>query len=62
MDLDTKAQRRLTYNDAFDGFPAISPDGKTMAFASSRDAPPGSRVLFLYTMDVSALNLGPARR
>ena len=36
-----------------------SPDGKLLAFGSSRDAKPGERKLFTYTMDVSSLNLGP---
>jgi hypothetical protein len=35
MDLVTGEQRRLTYNDAFDGFPAISPDGHWMAYSSN---------------------------
>ncbi|MCH7940275.1 MAG: PD40 domain-containing protein [Candidatus Marinimicrobia bacterium] len=55
MNLDTGAQTRLTYSDAFDGFPSISPDGRTMSFSSSRDAAPGERKLMLYTMDISSL-------
>lgn len=58
MDMETGDQRRLTFHDGFDGFPAISPDGETMAFSSSRDAAPGERKLFLYTMDISSLGLG----
>ncbi|MCP3956442.1 MAG: hypothetical protein GY719_01175 [bacterium] len=58
MNLETGEQWRLTHNDAFDGFPAFSPDGKTLAFASSRDAAPGERKLFVHTMDVSSLGLG----
>jgi Tol biopolymer transport system component len=58
MNIETGEQRRMTYNDAFDGFPSISPDGKTLAFSSSRDAAPGERKLYLHTMDVSSLNLG----
>lgn len=61
MDMKTGEQTRLTYFDGFDGFPAFSPDGKTLAFASSRDATPGERKLFTYTMDVSSLGLGPKR-
>ena len=57
MNLETGDQRRLTYNDAFDGFPAFSPDGKLLSFASSRDAAPGERILFVHTMDVSSLGL-----
>jgi Tol biopolymer transport system component len=59
MNLESGEQRRLTYNDAFDGFPAISPDGKTMAFSSSREAPEGERSLFIHTMDISSLGIGP---
>jgi Tol biopolymer transport system component len=62
MNMDTKAQRRLTYHDAFDGFPAISPDGKLLGFGSGRDAKPGERKLFMHLMDISSLNVGPARR
>ena len=59
MSLATGEQTRLTYNDSFDGFPSISPDGSTLAFASSRDAAEGARSLFLYTMDISSLGVGP---
>lgn len=61
MNMETKEQKRLTYNDAFDGFPAISSDGKTLAFSSSRDAAPGDRTLSLYLMDISSLNIRPKR-
>ena len=37
MDADGANLRRLTYNDAADGFPAWSPDGSRIAFASERD-------------------------
>ncbi len=57
-DLQSDAQIRLTYSDAFDGFPAISPDGRWLLFASSRDSKPDERLLTLYLMDVSSLNLG----
>ena len=56
---ETGEQRQLTFHDAFDGFPAFSPDGKTLSFASSRDVPKGERKLYTYTMDVSSLGLGP---
>jgi Tol biopolymer transport system component len=61
-DLQSGEQVRLTYSDAFDGFPAISPDGRTLLFASTRDSTPTERLMTLYTMDVSSLNLGaPAK-
>ncbi len=59
MSLSTGKQTRLTYSDAFDGFPAISSDGKLLTFSSSRDKPKGVRTLTPYLMDISSLNLGP---
>ena len=55
MDLKTGVQTRLTYHDSFDGFPAFSPDGHTIAFSSGRNAPEGTRTLNLYLMDVATL-------
>ena len=37
MRADGSGQTRLTFNDAFDAFPAWSPDGRRIAFVSSRD-------------------------
>jgi Tol biopolymer transport system component len=62
MDIVSGEQRRLTYNDAFDGFPAISPDGHWMGFSSSRGANPGERKMFMYLMDISSLKVGPSRQ
>ena len=62
MDLVSGEQRRLTFNDAFDGFPAISPDGRWLGFSSSRGAAPGERKMFMYLMDISSLRVGPAGR
>lgn len=36
IDLKTGAQRNLTANQAYDGWPAWSPDGRRIAFASNR--------------------------
>ena len=55
MNIETDKQIRLTYNEDFDGLPSISPDGKTVCFASGRGAPPGKRMISLYTMDISKL-------
>lgn len=57
--LKTGEEQRLTNNTSFDGFPAFSPDGKSIAFSSSRGNEKGDRSLKLYVMDVSSLNLGP---
>jgi len=50
--------RRLTFSPAFDGFPAISPDGKKLLFTRSK----GQRFmsdLYTHVMDISSLNIGP---
>lgn len=60
-DLETTEQTRLTYNDAFDGFPSISPDGKWLQFSSSRGSKPGSRLMTLFLTDVSSLGIGPRK-
>ncbi len=63
MSLITGQSRRLTYNDAFDGFPTLSSDGTTMIFTSSRCNDPnkprkhGEGRLCLYMMDLTSLNL-----
>lgn len=58
MNLETGEEIQLTFNKAFDGFPTISRDDKTMVFSSSRDAKEGERALTLYLMDISSLNIG----
>jgi Tol biopolymer transport system component len=57
--LVTGEEIRLTNNDSFDGFPAISADGKWMTFSSGRQAAEGKRELHQYVMDLSSLGLGP---
>jgi Tol biopolymer transport system component len=50
--------KRLTFSPAFDGFPAISPDGKKLLFTRSK----GQRFmsdLYTHVMDISSLGIGP---
>jgi Tol biopolymer transport system component len=47
---------RLTYNEGFDGFPAVSPDGTKLLF--TRKVPEEFGV-FTYVMDISSLQVGP---
>ncbi len=49
---------RLTFNDSFDGFPSISPDGTKMLFTRS-EGPGFMSGLYTYVMDISSLNIGP---
>jgi len=58
MNLKTLEEKQITNNPAFDGFPTISPDGKLVAFSSSRGGKPGERSLSLYLLDISSLHLG----
>lgn len=57
-DLAGGEPRRLTWSPSFDGFPAISPDGKKLLFTRSM----GQRFmadLYTHVMDISSLNIGP---
>ncbi len=49
---------RLTFNEGFDGFPSLSPDGTKMLFARSAGGGFMSG-LTTFVMDVSSLTLGP---
>lgn len=57
-DMDGGEPVRLTYNDGFDGFASISPDGKKMLFTRSVGSGFMSD-LYTHVMDISALNVGP---
>jgi len=57
-DLAGGEPKRLTYNDTFDGFPSISPDGTKMLFTRSAGGGFMSN-LFTYVMDISSLGIGP---
>ena len=57
-DLEGGEPLRLTYNDSFDGFPSVSPDGTKMLFTRSTS----NRFmadLYTHVMDISSLNVGP---
>lgn len=60
-DIKTGESKQLTFKGTFDGFPAISPDGKLLTFSSNRDAKPGERKLRPYLLDISSLNLGKGK-
>lgn len=55
MNMVTGKQVRLTYNNAFDGYPSFSPDGHTISFSSGRDQPDDSGRTGIYLMDVQSL-------
>ena len=57
MDADGNNQRRLTNHPAYDGYPDWSPDGKQIAFTSSRDAKGEKPRLEIYTMDADGKNV-----
>lgn len=56
--IDGSAPVRLTFNDSFDGFPSVSPDGTKMLFTRSVGKGFMSD-LYTYVMDISSLNVGP---
>lgn len=57
-DLQGGAPRRLTFDEGFDGFPSLSPDGRKMVWTSSRSTGKGFMGLKLHVMDVTSLRLG----
>ena len=58
-DLAGGAPRRLTYNEGFDGFPSLSPDGRKMLLTRTVPAEHG---VFTYVMDISSLGIGPRQQ
>jgi Tol biopolymer transport system component len=48
INIDGTGLERVTFNETFDGFPMLSPDGKKLVFASNRnDAKPGDTNVFI---------------
>jgi Tol biopolymer transport system component len=58
-DLNSDQQVRLTYNDAFEGYPSLSPNGHWLLFTSTRDSTPAAHTTGIYLMDISSLHIGP---
>ncbi|MBK6599393.1 MAG: PD40 domain-containing protein [Proteobacteria bacterium] len=61
-DLQSKEIKRITFDEGFDGFPSISPDGRKMVWTTSRSAGPKAgfmQGLKLHVMDITSLGLGP---
>ena len=55
LDMETGNETRLTNDPAFDGFPTLSHDGKTLLYSSSRGSPKGQRLMNIFTMDLTPL-------
>ena len=51
MNADGTGQRRLTTNSVHDSWPAWSPDGKQIAFMSSRDGNPEMPGIYVMNAD-----------
>lgn len=56
--------KRITFDDGFDGFPAVSPDGRKMVWTTNRGSAGAGFMsgLRLHVMDISALGIKPSRR
>ena len=56
--------KRITFDEGFDGFPAISPDGRKMVWTTNRGTENAGFMqgLKLHVMDVTSLNLGPKKK
>jgi len=61
MQQPDKAPERITYNDSFDGFPSVSPDGTKLVFGRSTGKGFMSDI-FVHVMDISSLGIGPVRK
>jgi Tol biopolymer transport system component len=56
VDIDGKKEPvRVTYSDGFDGLPVLSPDGRTLAWTSTRHGEPGGQIFIGQWNDAAAL-------
>jgi Tol biopolymer transport system component len=55
IDVDTRVETRLTFDEAYDGWPQASPDGQTISFFSDRIN--GGLMMDIYLMDRDGSNL-----
>ena len=53
MDIETGAERRITYREGFDGLPVFSPDGRRLMWTSSGRTADKKSQLFIadFTID-----------
>lgn len=58
MEQPDKAPERITYNDSFDGFPSVSPDGTKLVFGRSTGKGFMSDI-HVHVMDITPLGIGP---
>jgi len=61
MEQPDKAPERITYNDAFDGFPSVSPDGTKLVFGRSTGKGFMSDI-YVHVMDITPLGIGPKKK
>ena len=56
--------KRITFDEGFDGFPAVSPDGRKMVWTTNRGTAGAGFMsgLRLHVMDITALGIKPSRR
>jgi Tol biopolymer transport system component len=57
MDADGQNVRNLTHHPRDDWNPAWSPDGRSIAFSSTRDSRPDDRRIEIYVMEVAGQNV-----
>jgi Tol biopolymer transport system component len=61
MEQPDKAPERITYNDSFDGFPSVSPDGTKLVFGRSTGKGFMSDI-YVHVMDIASLGIGPKKK